>query len=1707
MTELTPNRNVVKLKPRRYQLELFKQTLDSNAIIFLGTGLGKTYIVVRYLEDASVVSRVQDGKRAVFLAPTQDLIKQQAEYISKQLNYRAKVYNGRSSHEGQHIDRWSADNWAQEIVQIELLFMTPQIFASAIQTNLLDWQQFCAVIFDEVHHACRNKKKKESGHPYGQILSSYNTYYQSRPDAARPRLIGLTASLLNNMPKDRSHIRSEVLYMERLMHARCITDLYVQDIRPLMVIHSYLSDNLTKINDILSGVFEAHAECWRAALKTKELDELLAYKPRGLTDEERKMLTFYNRLKLASTGFSIKPSSLPKVMDALSLVRKRCGLWALRAVCVKLIEPIRKHSNNPCATIDMRPLYEEFAHLLTKIRDALDEFIGPSDDVLQATRTKSLALLAILESEHKRAQSEERDVQFSCIVFVRSRLEVVALTQWIQRVSLIDRYSFIRCDYAVGLAATMASKYSCITKRNAAEQKRMLDKFRTGDLNVIVTTSVLEEGIDLPTCSTVIRYDKARNFREFVQSRGRARQRDSTFVALSELGDSADMQKCLNIFHDFEVTIKETLSDEHFKPNAQPTTVKEYCVENAEDSFITKDGRVRITPPVAKIILNMYCNRLSQHTPFADGIRYEREKKNDQYRTILYLPSGCPLPGGVTGGYKCDVDTADDSAAVATVKALCEANELDEHGVPARISEKNIDKLLVESGLNPSFEPLEKRLNGLRDPSGDETVAYFEPKVLRLEGNMSKDCSSRLYKLFKLSYEPAPNQFRDDTKHLFQQSQFGLIVDNQTNVDMIPKQLYSHYGLMNVRLEQVHEKLLISKVTEHNELLNFTHKLLFRVLGIRDLYKEELKARCQLYLVLLNSDNQPDILRMRNTFTGHKPDIVEGDVVRIRDVYADFKEKSKLMVVLKVHREMNANSTVPGTKLTFREFAGRKYGTDIVTTIDQPVVELMTLSKEFASIRQGKKIKESYESRPIFMLHQFLEFFDSSAPAVIQSFMKPEIIYSIYSSLAISDLCSKFLSETSDRRREMFIINSQNAIETPLALPMELVDNNNEGDDQNGSKDAPARGDEPKDQVLEDENSEDEEGEESDELDESVESGDCDSDRDENARIGVDYNSMLGQRIFKTDSYDDSAKMEQWDLDQYQVNDLRTLNYSYTSTLEPDPHLERSARVADVFNRLSDAVLVHSASIVKSLKELELRLISDAWLVNENEEFKKRTAVVDHTLSPPLKLDRNAAKLYPDKSREHGFMEALTLRRAQQSYSLEGLEHIGDSYLKYVVSVVLFHQLDGNEGFLTFARSRLTSNMTFNYLAKKNQLGSYAIGRSFDRDILAYALGRPIKCDILTVCNKMRPKDLADLFESIVGSCLVYEGEFEAILAMDWLGLNIFKEGTFEELHENAVVFSRAPSALIKVDEGGDFGSLMDRQYRELRAKFTKFESILGYNFNDPSYLIQAFTHASSPTRVTRSYERLEFLGDAILDFLVTATLTKTSSYRFNPGQMTASRSALVNNYAFARVAMKYKFDLFIQHFNDSLYDELSKVRLALDEDPELISLDMSDFDSVVKLLGDVFESVAGAIYLDSGCSLDTVWSIYYPMLKEFIDQELQSPSRNLVSLLHETFPGKNRVFFEAFAVPSSTIDEPRVGVRCIINGLGSYEGIGLTKRQAKRRAVEETVRRLPSQNVITRLNDDYKSVMRPALPVRRGRGRGRGGRGQARSRYNQRRY
>lgn len=57
-------------------------------------------------------------------------------------------------------------------------------------------------------------------------------------------------------------------------------------------------------------------------------------------------------------------------------------------------------------------------------------------------------------------------------------------------------------------------------------------RFNNNDINVLITSEVLEEGIDIQTCNYVIRYDSPKNFPSYVQSKGRARSPSSQFIIM-----------------------------------------------------------------------------------------------------------------------------------------------------------------------------------------------------------------------------------------------------------------------------------------------------------------------------------------------------------------------------------------------------------------------------------------------------------------------------------------------------------------------------------------------------------------------------------------------------------------------------------------------------------------------------------------------------------------------------------------------------------------------------------------------------------------------------------------------------------------------------------------------------------------------------------------------------------------------------------------------------------------------------------------------------------------------------------------------------------------------------------------------------------------------------------------------------------------------
>ncbi len=141
----------------------------------------------------------------------------------------------------------------------------------------------------------------------------------------------------------------------------------------------------------------------------------------------------------------------------------------------------------------------------------------------------------------------------------------------------------------------------------------------------------------------------------------------------------------------------------------------------------------------------------------------------------------------------------------------------------------------------------------------------------------------------------------------------------------------------------------------------------------------------------------------------------------------------------------------------------------------------------------------------------------------------------------------------------------------------------------------------------------------------------------------------------------------------------------------------------------------------------------------------------------------------------------------------------------------------------------------------------------------------------------------------------------------------------------------------------------------------------IGYTFKNKKLLNQALTHKSFVKNKLKSNERLEFLGDAVLELVVTEYLLNTYK-NMDEGQLSKIRAACVNSKTLADISLKF-----------GVYKYLN---VGKSERKDGIVFNDS-------ILEDTFESIVGAIYIDGG--MDEARKFILNNLKQTIDMVVNS--------------------------------------------------------------------------------------------------------------------
>ncbi|WP_370640552.1 ribonuclease III [Salipaludibacillus sp. CUR1] len=229
------------------------------------------------------------------------------------------------------------------------------------------------------------------------------------------------------------------------------------------------------------------------------------------------------------------------------------------------------------------------------------------------------------------------------------------------------------------------------------------------------------------------------------------------------------------------------------------------------------------------------------------------------------------------------------------------------------------------------------------------------------------------------------------------------------------------------------------------------------------------------------------------------------------------------------------------------------------------------------------------------------------------------------------------------------------------------------------------------------------------------------------------------------------------------------------------------------------------------------------------------------------------------------------------------------------------------------------------------------------------------------------------------------------------------------------------------------------------KIKYRKFLDDIHINFKNEDLFIQAFTHSSyvNEHRI-RPYddnERLEFLGDAVLELAISQYLYKLFDH-MSEGEMTKLRAAIVCEPSLAKIADELKFGDY--------------VLLGKGEE-------MTGGRRRPALLADVFEAFIGALYLDLG--MDAVYGFLkdyvYPKIhngsfshmmdfKSQLQELIQRESQGQVhyKIIEEKGPAHAREF-----VSEVTLDKQQLGI-----------GTGKSKKEAEQMAAQKALEKLNSK-------------------------------------------
>ncbi|KAF8322084.1 hypothetical protein DL93DRAFT_2051002 [Clavulina sp. PMI_390] len=467
------------------------------------------------------------------------------------------------------------------------------------------------------------------------------------------------------------------------------------------------------------------------------------------------------------------------------------------------------------------------------------------------------------------------------------------------------------------------------------------------------------------------------------------------------------------------------------------------------------------------------------------------------------------------------------------------------------------------------------------------------------------------------------------------------------------------------------------------------------------------------------------------------------------------------------------------------------------------------------------------------------------------------------------------------------------------------------------------------------------------------------------------------------------------------------------------------------------------------------------------------------------------AKVFDNWLQEKAVLTAITAPSAAVEFDFERQELLGDAYLKYLSSIYLFVTYPTQqEGQMHIARQRIISNRSLLQRAREADVPQYIQAKPFAPKLWVpynYKFQKRLREEELVEGADKAATDAQSTITDPSSSSLAgrkrsademlegdevldeIKGDVDPKVAaletenqtastkprrrfedtrVQWLGDKCVAD-VAEALIGAAVITGGIESALKiskdlgcylpRVDRWSDFGRKVLAPPPEWTAELsaesiTAIEMITGYSITKPHIIAQALTHTSIHGTDVPCYERLEFLGDAVLDYLVIGHIFDLYG-SLSPGALTLLKGSMVTNLVLAALCVEiglYKYMIFE---NDALGKEIEDY-VAQIQRAQALEYKIADNEGRLpgqywvdieppKPLSDIVESTLGAILVLDNFNSKGTERMYQKVLKPFFERHisLDTLAHHPTKVLFEMFQGRGCQSFEIQEAPKGGKD------------------------------------------------------------------------------------